>query len=73
MSKKVWGARYTLVAHYLSKNTVIRLMRITCWMTKATDTHSECVTLIAFPRQEWLTQTRLNVAFLPTLPVFDQI
>jgi hypothetical protein len=26
-------------------------MRFACWITKATDTHSEYVTLIAFPRQ----------------------
>jgi len=26
-------------------------MRFACWLSKATDTHSECVTLIAFPRQ----------------------
>ena len=25
-----------------------------CWITKATDTHSEYVTLVAFPRQHWL-------------------
>ena len=29
-------------------------MRIACWITKATQTHSECVILIAFPLQEWL-------------------
>jgi hypothetical protein len=27
-------------------------MRIACWITKATNTHSECVTLIAFPLQQ---------------------
>jgi len=26
MSKKVWGARYTLGVRYLSKNTVIRFL-----------------------------------------------
>jgi len=26
------------------------------WITKATNTHSECVMLIAFPRQEWLRE-----------------
>jgi len=25
-------------------------MRIACWITKATNTHSKCVTLIVFPR-----------------------
>jgi len=29
-------------------------MRIACWITKATDTHSEYVILIAFPLQRWL-------------------
>jgi hypothetical protein len=29
-------------------------MRIACWITKATNTHSEYVTLIAFPLQQWL-------------------
>jgi len=27
-------------------------MRIACWIVKATDTHSECVTLITFPLQQ---------------------
>jgi len=27
---------------------------IECWITKATNTHSEYVILIAFPRQQWL-------------------
>jgi hypothetical protein len=30
------------------------LMHIACWVTKATDTRSEYVILIAFPRQQWL-------------------
>ena len=29
-------------------------MRITCWITKATNTHSEYVIFIAFPPQKWL-------------------
>jgi len=29
-------------------------MRIACWIPKATNTHSEYVTLIAFPLQQWL-------------------
>jgi len=32
----------------------VRRMRIECWVTRATDTHSEHVILIAFPRQRWL-------------------
>ena len=29
-------------------------MRIVCWITKATNTHSEYVILITFPLQQWL-------------------
>jgi hypothetical protein len=32
----------------------IRRMRIACWIPKATNTHSECVILLAFPLQKWL-------------------
>jgi hypothetical protein len=35
---------------------IIRRMRFACWITKATDTHSECVTFIAFPLQQWLRE-----------------
>ena len=29
-------------------------IRFFCWMTEATNPHSECVILIAFPLQQWL-------------------
>ena len=29
-------------------------MRIACWIPKATNTHSECAILTAFPLQRWL-------------------
>jgi len=32
-------------------------MHITCWITKATDTHSECVIVAAFPRQNGYANT----------------
>jgi hypothetical protein len=31
-------------------------MRISCWTPKATNTHSQYVILIAFPRQKWLCE-----------------
>jgi len=37
-------------------NNVIPRMCIACWITKATDTHSEYVILIVFPRQQWLRE-----------------
>jgi len=30
--------------------------RSTCWITKASDIHLECVILIAFPWQQWLRE-----------------
>jgi len=34
----------------------IQSMRFANWITKATNTHSEYVLLIAFPRQKWLRE-----------------
>jgi len=35
---------------------VIRRMRFACWITKATNTHSEYIMLTAFPQQQWLRE-----------------
>jgi hypothetical protein len=35
-------------------DSTIRRMRIACWITKATNTHSGYAILIAFPQQQWL-------------------
>jgi hypothetical protein len=35
---------------------VIGRMHLACWMTKDTDTHSEYVTLIVFPREQRLRE-----------------
>jgi hypothetical protein len=37
-------------------DNIIRRMRFACWVTKATDTHSEYLILVAFPRQQWLRE-----------------
>jgi len=42
---------------------IIRRMRIVCWISEFTDTHSEYVTLIVFPRQQWLRE-RVPVTFI---------
>jgi hypothetical protein len=44
-------------------DNIIRRMRFACWITKATDTHSEYVVLIAFPRQQW-SRERASVLHL---------
>jgi hypothetical protein len=37
-------------------DNIIGRMRFECWRTKATDTQSEYVILIAFPQQQWLRE-----------------
>jgi hypothetical protein len=54
-------------ARQATDGNIMRRMRFACWMTKATDTHSEYVILIAFPHQEWLLE-RACVTLIRTLP-----
>jgi hypothetical protein len=35
---------------------IVRRMRFARWITKDTDTHSEYVIVLAFPRQQWLCE-----------------
>jgi len=44
----------------------IRSVRFASSITKATDTYVECVTLIAFPRQQWLRYTYIVYLFIST-------
>jgi hypothetical protein len=44
-----------------------RRMRFTCWITEAGDSHSEYVTLIAFPRQQWLRASMLRYTYIACL------
>ena len=37
-------------------DNIIRRMRFALWITKATDTHSQYVILIALPQQQWLRE-----------------
>jgi hypothetical protein len=45
-----------------------RRMRIVCWITKATNTPSEYVIIIDFPRQQWLCE-HAQYYVIRTLPV----
>jgi hypothetical protein len=47
---KIWTARQA------SDENITRRMRFTCCITKVTDTHLECVILIALLRQQWLRE-----------------
>jgi len=42
---------------------IIRHMCFACWITKATNTHSEYVILPAFPRQQWLRECALVLSY----------
>ena len=48
-------------------DNIIRRMRFVRWVTKATDTHSEYVILIAFAWQQWL---RERASLLHVVPLF---
>jgi hypothetical protein len=45
-------------------DNIIRRMRFACCITKATDTHSEYVILIAFPRQQWLRESASMLLYM---------
>jgi hypothetical protein len=45
--------KYGRARQAIDDNITLR-MRIARWISKATDTHSEYVILIAFPLQKWL-------------------
>ena len=44
-------------------DNVTRRMRFACWITTATDTHSQCVTLIAFLEQ-WLCERSTMLRYM---------
>jgi hypothetical protein len=43
-------------ARQATDGNIIRRMRFACWITKATDTHSEYVIIVAFLLQRWLRE-----------------
>ena len=47
---RLFGKNCGRTGHAADDN-VLRRMRIACWVTKSTNTHSEYVILIAFPWQ----------------------
>jgi hypothetical protein len=44
------------IAGQVTDDNIILLMRFACWITNATDRHSQYVILIAFPRRKWLSE-----------------
>ena len=50
-------------ARQATDGNTIQRMRFESWITKATNTHSECVIFVAFPRQQWLFQRASMVRY----------
>jgi len=48
---------------------IVRRMEFACWVTKATDTHSEYVIIIVFSSAGMVRRTRICVMFLHKIPV----
>ena len=57
-------------ARQVIDDNIIRRMRVACWITKATDTHSEQVIFIVFAVQQWLCE-RASVLRHSTLPILS--
>ena len=57
-------------ARQSTDDNMTRCMRCACWIIKATDTHSEYVTPIAFPRQQWLHERSTLRLFVHCLYCF---
>jgi hypothetical protein len=51
-------------ARHATDDNIIRRMGLACWITKATDTHSEYVILIASPRQQWLRERTAMLRYM---------
>jgi hypothetical protein len=56
-SRRLWDnvEKYG-TARQATEDNIIRRVRFACWITKATDTYTEYVILIAFLRQQWLRE-----------------
>jgi hypothetical protein len=56
-------------ARQTTEDNIILRIRFACWITGATDTHSEYVIRIAFPRQQWLQEcaSMLRYTYIATL------
>ena len=61
-NRAVYEIRWKNFAERGRPQMTIWRMLIACWITKATDTHSEYVILIAFPLATVVARTRLNAS-----------
>jgi hypothetical protein len=56
-SSSVWDnmQKYGTAAEATYDN-ILRRMHIACWVSKVTDTNSDCIIIIYFPWQQWLRE-----------------
>jgi hypothetical protein len=69
-SCRLWDVVKYFTTGHATDNT-IRRIRIACWVTKATHTHSEWVIIITFQQQQWLRE-RASMSRYSRLPVLSQ-
>ena len=55
--------KYRIAGQTTNDNTHNKAHALACWITKATNTHSACVTFITFPQQQWLYECALKLRF----------
>jgi len=61
------------VARQVTDDNIMWCMNFACWITKATDTHCEYVILIAYSRQEWLSErASILQLYVPCLSCYIQ-
>jgi hypothetical protein len=58
-SCRLWHVAKHGRAGQATDDNITGRIRSVCYLTKATNTHSEYAIFLAFPRQQWLTRTRL--------------
>jgi len=56
-------------ARQATDENIVRRMRITCWISKATNTQSEYVLIICFPLQQLLHERTLQYYVYTTFPI----
>ena len=60
-------------ARQATNDNAIKCMRFSCWIPKATDTHSDYIILIAFRQPQWLRECASNVASIRTFHTSKKI
>ena len=60
-------------ARQATDDNKILLMHCTCWISKATDMHSEYVIVVAFPRQQWLRERTSILRYMHTVILIQRV